>query len=141
MEEIYASKPLNDLGGKTRLNGLRILLVDDSDDNLNLFSRILTTAGARVELAHDGWEAIEKQKGQRFDTIIMDVRMPDIDGYETTRRIRANGFRGPMIALTAHALPGEEERCRAAGCSHFHLKPIDRNSLVAAVEAAACVHH
>jgi CheY-like chemotaxis protein len=119
-----------------RLADLQVLLVDDSEDNQNLFRRILTTAGARVVLASDGLAAVALQKREPFDVIIMDVRMPILDGYEATKRIRANGYTGPVIALTAHATPGEEERCRNSGCSDFYLKPIDRNSLIAAVESA-----
>ncbi len=116
-----------------RLNDARILLVDDSPDNQLLFSRILKAAGAQVEIAENGQQAIDKASlALSYDLIIMDIRMPIVDGYEATRRIRELGFQGPIIALTAHAVVGEEERCRAAGCSDFQLKPIDRYSLLSA---------
>lgn len=127
-----------------RLECLRILLVEDSEDNQQLFHRILTSAGARVQIAPNGAKAIEifntaevlfdLASGQApFDVIVMDIRMPVVDGYEATRKIRELGFRGPIIALTAHANLGEEERCRSAGCTEFQLKPIDRSRLLSIV--------
>ena len=118
-----------------RLDSVRILLVDDSPDNQRLFHRILAAAGASVVIAENGACAIDCYiANPRFDIIIMDIRMPLVDGYEATRQIRGRGFIGPVIALTAHANPGEEEKCRAAGCTDFQLKPIDRLSLLNAVE-------
>jgi CheY-like chemotaxis protein len=121
---------------KINLTGVRILLAEDSPDNQKLFSRILTSAGASVDIAENGAVAVDKcnRPGHAYDAIIMDVRMPTMDGYQATRMIRAYGYTGPILALTAHATPGEEERCRAAGCSEFHLKPIDRLTLLSAVE-------
>ncbi|MES2965060.1 MAG: response regulator [Bdellovibrionota bacterium] len=128
--EAEAPKPI-------RLDGLTILLVDDSFDNQLLFQRVLAGAGAKVEIANNGVEAIAHQAGKAYDLIIMDVRMPIMDGYEATRRIRASGYTKPIIALTAHATPGEEERCRTAGCSHFELKPIGRQLLLGVIATAA----
>lgn len=125
-----------------RLDGHKILLVDDSPDNQKLFGRILTGAGAKVESAHDGGAAVEKFKATPdFIMIIMDIRMPHVDGYEATRQIRALGYDGPIMALTAHSNPGEEEKCRTAGCSDFQLKPIDRLTLLTTVEAAVTRQH
>ncbi len=118
------------------LTGVSVLLVDDSVDNQNIFLRFLAKEGAKVEVASNGLAAVSIQQERTFDVIIMDVRMPLLDGYEATRRIRSNGFQGPIIALTAHATPGEEERCRQSGCSDFHLKPIDRKTLIGAVAKA-----
>lgn len=115
---------------------MRLLLVDDSADNQRLFERILTSVGATVDVAENGVVAIARAQASAYDVIIMDIRMPMMDGYEATRRIRAQGFTGPILALTAHANPGEEERCRAAGCSGFYLKPINRGGLLAAVTEA-----
>lgn len=115
---------------------MRILLVDDSPDNQRLFERILNSAGAQVDIAENGVVAIARQKVVSYDVIIMDIRMPLMDGYEATRRIRANGYAGPILALTAHSNPGEEEKCRAAGCSGFFLKPINRAGLLNAVSNA-----
>lgn len=122
---------------KIRLDGVKILLVDDSQDNQKLFQRILVSAGGMVEIAENGEVAVRMQKLGEYDVIIMDIRMPILDGYEATRRIRNHGFSGPVLALTAHATPGEEKRCRDAGCSAFFLKPIDRMTLLKAVGKAA----
>jgi CheY-like chemotaxis protein len=118
------------------LDGVRVLLVDDSADNQRLFERILVSSGAQVDSAENGVVAIARTQATHYDVIIMDIRMPMMDGYEATRRIRSLGYLGPVIALTAHANPGEEERCRAAGCSGFYLKPINRAGLLEAVSTA-----
>lgn len=118
------------------LSGVHLLLVDDSADNQRLFERILTSVGAKVDVAENGVVAVARAQATRYDVIIMDIRMPMMDGYEATRRIREQGFTGPILALTAHANPGEEERCRAAGCSGFYLKPINRAGLLQAVADA-----
>jgi CheY-like chemotaxis protein len=123
-------------GPAIRLDGVRILLVDDSPDNLLLFSRVLKSAGALVTMAGNGSEAVGLQSQSPYDVIIMDIRMPVLDGYQASRAIRAQGYGGPIIALTAHATPGEQERCMASGCSHFRLKPIDRLTLLQAVDGA-----
>lgn len=129
------------LAANPRLDDLKILLVDDSPDNQRLFQRILMGAGARVDLACNGLDAVQLQASESYDAIIMDIRMPILDGYEASRRIRANGFVNPIIALTAHATPGEEGRCRGAGCSEFLLKPIDRQGLLKAVRDAVDSFH
>ena len=127
-----------------RLEQIRVLLVEDSEDNQRLFHRILTSAGADVKIACNGAFAIEIFDSPEvrfeiasgklpFDVIVMDIRMPIVDGYQATREIRKRGFSGPIVALTAHATPGEEERCMQSGCSAFQLKPIDRMGLLSAV--------
>ena len=127
-----------------RLDCLRVLLVEDAEDNQRLFHRILTSAGAKVQIAGNGAFAIEifdrpevlfdlASGNAPFDVIVMDIRMPIVDGYESTREIRMLVFNGPIFALTAHATPGEEERCRASGCTDFQLKPIDRMALLSTV--------
>jgi CheY-like chemotaxis protein len=119
-----------------RLDGCSILLVDDTVDNQLLFKYILQSAGAVVEIASNGREAVQQCERTSYDLIIMDMRMPILDGYTATALIRSFGYEGPIIALTAHSTPGEEERCLRAGCSEFLLKPIDRSSLIVAVYSA-----
>lgn len=128
--------PANGDPSQIRLDGVRVLLVDDSSDNQRLFERVLTSAGAKVDVAENGVVAIARSMSASYTVIIMDIRMPMMDGYEATRRIRSSGYRGPIVALTAHANPGEEERCREAGCSGFYLKPINRAGLLTAVSSA-----
>lgn len=125
------------LATTAHLSNLRVLLVDDSTDNQRLFECFLMSAGAKVDVAGDGARAVQLQRQRYYDVIIMDMRMPVVDGYQASQMIRAQGYRGPIIALTAHATPGEKERCLASGCSHFYLKPIDRRCLVQAVDQAA----
>jgi CheY-like chemotaxis protein len=127
---------VSDQSSTIRLEGVRVLLVDDSSDNQRLFERVLSSAGAKVDVAENGVVAIARSMATSYNVIIMDIRMPMMDGYEATRRIRSGGFTGPILALTAHANPGEEERCREAGCSGFYLKPINRLGLLTAVSEA-----
>lgn len=99
---------------------------------------ILRKAGATVEVADTGRAALEmalsaRQAGTSFDVVLMDVQMPEMDGYEATRRLRAAGFAGPIIALTAHALPEDRQRCLDAGCDDYAAKPINRRQLLETV--------
>ncbi len=131
-------KPMAHRSPVFALRGLRILLADDSVDNQVLFSRMLKGAGAQVDVAENGRVAVELalETVTPYDAVVMDIRMPVMDGYEATRRIRHLVYCGPIIALTAHAVPGEEARCRQAGCSHFLTKPIDRQRIVETVRLA-----
>ena len=117
-----------------RLRG-RVLLVEDGQDNQKLISFILRKAGLEVELASNGVQAVARvARGEDFDLIITDMQMPEMDGYEATRRLRAMGFVLPILALTANAMSGDRARCLDAGCDDYAAKPIDRGSLLATVE-------
>ncbi len=114
------------------LEGVRILLAEDGPDNQRLISLRLRKAGANVTLACNGRDAIHLvQDGEPFDVILMDMQMPDVDGYEATRRLRAAGNSTPIIALTAHSLAGDRETCLAVGCDDYATKPIDFPGLIA----------
>jgi signal transduction histidine kinase/DNA-binding NarL/FixJ family response regulator len=118
-----------------RLSG-RILLAEDGRDNQRLITLYLTRAGATVEIAEDGAEAVAKATaalaaGEPHDLILMDMQMPSMDGYTATGKLRQSGFSGPIVALTAHAMTGDRERCIDAGCSEYAIKPIDRLKLIA----------
>lgn len=115
------------------LNGARILVIDDSPDNQVLLSRMLGSSGANVTVAENGEKALQIVSTNTFDLILTDIQMPGKDGYQTTREIRANGFKGPIIALTAHALPEEREKCLEAGCDEHLAKPISRAALIESV--------
>jgi len=115
---------------KGALAGRRILLVEDGPDNQVLIMQILKIAGAHSVLAEDGVEAVTKGLEGGIELILMDIQLPRMDGYEATRRLRASGFKKPILALTAHAMQGERERCFAAGCDEFLTKPVSTRSLI-----------
>jgi PAS domain S-box-containing protein len=120
------------------LANLRILLVEDNPANQTLAAYILEERGHAVEIAGDGQQAIRLTRQNRYDVILMDVQMPGMDGLEATKAIRAQGDgprRVPIIAMTAHALKGDRERCLAAGMDAYLSKPIDAHELIALVES------
>lgn len=116
-----------------RLESKYILLVEDNEDLRLLFSGLLTAAGATVETAADGPIAVSKAKDGNFDLILMDIQLPTLDGYNATIQIRKNGYKKPVIALTAHALNDEIDRCLAAGCQDYLSKPLPSEKLISTV--------
>jgi len=117
------------------LSGRRILAVDDSQDNLMLISHFLKGLGLDIVYAENGYEAVEATKNDKFDLILMDVQMPGMDGHETTAEIRGMGYKKPIIALTAHALKFEHDKCRQSGCNDVLTKPISRTALIGALQS------
>lgn len=115
------------------LTGLRVLLVEDGPDNQRLVKHFLQASGASVEVASNGREGVDtlRAAARPFDLVLMDMQMPVLDGYAATAELRASGVRTPIIAFTAHALPEEFQKCRAAGCDDRLTKPIRREKLVA----------
>jgi two-component system cell cycle response regulator DivK len=115
----------------------KILLVEDNEMNRDMLSRRLNRRGYEVTAACDGREAIELARADAVDLILMDMSLPVLDGWEATHRLKADPSTQsiPIIALTAHAMPGDRERALAAGCDDYDTKPIEFTRLVEKIEA------
>ncbi len=118
------------------LSSARVLLVEDGETNRQLICAILREAGAEIVCAEDGQEGLDAAGREPFDVILMDMQMPVMDGYTASRRLRDRGCTLPIIALTAHAMVGDEEACLAAGCSGYLPKPINIDELLRSVAEA-----
>ncbi|MHC5114574.1 MAG: PAS domain S-box protein [Planctomycetota bacterium] len=117
------------------LVGRRVAVVDDNPDNRNIVQFILERSGASVHVATNGGAALHmilqaKELGEPFDLILMDIQMPIMDGYEATRRLRQSGVETPIVALTANAMVGDEQRCLEQGCNAYVSKPIVPETLL-----------
>jgi CheY-like chemotaxis protein len=116
-------------------------VAEDNAVNQRLISRLLEKRGHRVVLAQNGREALEALEKQPFDIVLMDLQMPEMDGFEATQLIRekerASGAHLAIIALTAHAMKGDEERCLACGMDGYVTKPIKLEALFAVMENLA----
>lgn len=115
----------------------KILLVEDNEMNRDMLSRRLLKRGFEVVIAVDGSEGVSMAQSIRPDLILMDMSLPILDGWEATRRIKAEpDLRAiPIIALTAHAMSGDEQKARDAGCDDFDTKPVDFARLMSKIEA------
>ncbi len=120
------------------LGVLNVLVVEDNVVNRVVATRMLESLGCRVETAVDGVDGVDKAKEGTYDIVFMDCQMPRMDGFEATAAIRAqpgDGARVPIVAMTAHAMAGDRERCMAAGMDDYITKPISLESLETIVEA------
>ena len=126
----FESKSTPSFSSSAQLEGLKVLLVEDSPDNQALFSIYLERAGAKVEIASDGSQGYEMAMGHNYDIILMDVQMPIMDGITAIQKLRANGYQKVVIALTAHAMKDERDRCLEAGFTDFLSKPVRRLDLI-----------
>lgn len=115
----------------------RILCVEDNPQNMRLVRKILKHEGYEVLEAEDGQTGLALTEAEKPDLILMDVNLPDIDGLEVTKRIKAQAHLRhiPIVALTANAMYGDEERCLAAGCDGYIAKPVSKEKLVSSIEA------
>jgi CheY-like chemotaxis protein len=115
----------------------RILLVEDNDMNRDMLSRRLIRSGYEVFLAVDGQQGADMALSEQPDLILMDMSLPVIDGWEATRRIKANDAtrRIPVIALTAHAMAGDREKAMEVGCEDYDTKPVEMSRLLGKIAA------
>ena len=132
--EEVAQEKTDPRASNVKLNG-RILLAEDGSDNRQLLSYYLVGAGADVTTAENGRIAVEKalaatQAGQPFDVILMDMRMPELDGYGAAAKLRARGYAKPIVALTAHAMAGDRDKCLQSGCTDYLTKPVSKAALL-----------
>lgn len=115
----------------------RILLVEDNEMNRDVLSRRLQRRGYEVLIAIDGEQGVHMAQSERPDLILMDMSLPVIDGWEATRRIKGVPETSsiPVIALTAHAMAGDREKCLEAGCDDYDTKPVDLARLIEKIQA------
>ncbi|MDZ4778920.1 MAG: ATP-binding protein [Planctomycetia bacterium] len=122
---------------RQELSGCRLLIVEDGPDNQRFFAHVLRQAGATVEVAENGLLAVQTIADQNaFDVILMDMQMPEMDGYTAARELRRRGVATPIIALTAHAMSNDRQKCLDAGCDDYDNKPIERRRLIDKISAA-----
>ncbi len=140
-ESLLQPVPSDDADEEVKLDGARVLLAEDGFDNQRLITLYLTMAGAEVTLAENGRVALDRLAaaaagaagGRPFDVVLMDMQMPEMDGYSAAAEARRRGVALPIVALTAHAMSDDRARCLAAGCSDYLTKPIDRDLLLRTV--------
>jgi two-component system, cell cycle response regulator DivK len=115
----------------------RILLVEDNEMNRDMLSRRLVRNGYEVDIAVDGRDGINKALGGGYDLVLMDMSLPEIDGWEATRRLRADPMTRllPIIALTAQAMAGDREKAIEAGCDDYDSKPVEFPRLLEKIKA------
>jgi signal transduction histidine kinase/ActR/RegA family two-component response regulator len=118
----------DDLAVRTQFTG-HILVAEDNEINQDLIELTLEAFGLSVTLADDGLKAVALATTGSFDLILMDMQMPNLNGYEATQRLREQGFQIPIVALTANAMKGDQEKCLAAGCNDYLTKPINETDL------------
>ena len=115
----------------------RILLVEDNEMNRDMLSRRLVRNGYEVVIAIDGQQGVDMALSERPDLILMDMSLPVIDGWEATRRVKANDATRqiPVIALTAHAMAGDREKAMEVGCEDYDTKPVEITRLLGKIAA------
>lgn len=115
----------------------KILIVEDNEMNRDMLSRRLMRRGYEISIAVDGKQGIDAAEADVPDLILMDMSLPELDGWEATRRLKSNvkTQKIPVIALTAHAMVGDREKAIEAGCDDYDTKPIEFNRLLGKIEA------
>ena len=134
--EQYEKTAKNNRGHKVGVAKLppgKVLVVDDGQANRRLIKLILERAGCSVEEAENGQIGFEKATTSHYDVVLMDMQMPVLDGYQATAKLREHQYSKPIVALTANAMTGDQEKCAKAGCDDFLAKPVDIDLLLATV--------
>lgn len=108
----------------------RVLVAEDTPTNQTLIRLLLEKLGLEVVITQDGKEAVEAAMSQDFDMVMMDIQMPVMNGHDATKKLRKEGYTKPIVAVTAHAMKGDKEKCLASGCNDYLSKPINRKELV-----------
>lgn len=130
MDDVVQPKTLAQLQDYHQLTGKRILIVEDSVDNQDIFQFFLQSVGAVTDVVDNGVAAIRKVRENNYDLILMDIQLPQMDGLEATRRLRVEGFTNPIIALTAHSSIKEKASSLESGCIGLITKPVSQDTLV-----------
>ena len=121
-------------GGTDEIVGLRVLYAEDHPSMQRAVGRLLQASGASVAIAHDGLEATERALAETFDLVLMDLRMPCLDGFEAARALRAGGCRVPLVAVSADATPATRANALAAGFDTVLPKPFGLEDLIDALQ-------
>ena len=121
---------------------ISVLVAEDGEDNRRLIVHHITRAGMKITEANNGGEAVDlaiaaQKQGRAPDVILMDMQMPIMDGYAATEKLRSLGWKGVIIAITAHAMSSDRDRCMKSGCDEYLTKPIDKDALIQAVQNLA----
>lgn len=127
---LTAGAPPTDISEQLSLENKKVLIVEDSEDNQEIFKFFLTAAGAIPDVTDNGEDAVKKASADDYDLILMDIQLPKMDGLEATRRIRNAGYYKPIIALTAHSSVDEKSNCLKAGCIGLITKPVTQIALI-----------
>ncbi len=130
MTGIAQTQASSQLQNFNQLAGKRILIVEDSEDNQEIFEFFLRSVGAIPDVVDNGISAIRRVREEDYDLILMDIQLPQMDGLEATRRLRIEGFKNPIIALTAHASSAEKNSSLESGCIGLITKPVSQDTLI-----------
>ena len=125
--DVVSLDPNYAIGSRPELKGANILLVEDGGTNRRMIGIMLDRYGVNVSEAENGQIGVNLATNNAYDLILMDMQMPVMDGYTAVAALRANGLRTPIVALTAHAMKGDEAKCRAAGCCLLYTSPSPRD--------------